>query len=270
MQKLKITLFVTVVIIFLLPIAWLTLTSFRPTVEIFNPNLVFKIPDFTLSHYEKAFRTYHLMKYLQNSLILCLSVVVIVQLIGLPAAYAFARWRFVGDSVALSIILLMRMFPVISVMVPLFILASKLRLLDTLIILILVHTAGKLPMAIWLLRSYIKEIPSSLEDAAYIDGCSVRQVITSVVLPLCWPGVAAAAAINFLFTWNDLLTALVLTSSLRAQPLTVGLSSFVLEFRIDWGPMAAAGFIGLLPAVIFMFFAGKGLIKGLVTGAVKG
>jgi multiple sugar transport system permease protein len=147
---------------------------------------------------------------------------------------------------------------------------AALGLLDTIWALILSHTAAKLPVAIWLLLGFIQDVPKEIEEAAQSDGAGTVRTLVQIVAPLIAPGIGASAVITFLFTWNDLLLALTLTSSKAAQTLPVGLTNFVSQFGIDWGAMSAAGVLMVIPTLVFVWFAQGLLVKGLTTGAVRG
>ena len=170
----------------------------------------------------------------------------------------------------LALLLIMRMIPIVALAIPLFAVFSSVGLLDTLWALILTHTAAKLPVAIWLLMGFIQDLPKEVEESAQVDGAGTLRTLVQIVSPMIAPGIGASAVITFLFTWNDFLIALTLTSSKDAQTLPVGLTNFVTQYGIDWGPMAAAGVLMVIPVLIFVWFAQGLLVKGLVTGAVRG
>lgn len=162
------------------------------------------------------------------------------------------------------------MVPVVALAIPLFAVFSQFDMLDTVWALILTHTAAKLPVAIWLLMGFIQDLPKEVEESAQVDGASTLRTLVQIVSPMIAPGLGASAVITFLFTWNDFLIALTLTSSRDAQTLPVGLTNFVTQYGIDWGPMSAAGVLMVIPTLIFVWFAQGLLVKGLVTGAVRG
>ena len=180
------------------------------------------------------------------------------------------RFRLPGQRLVVSLLLLMRMIPVVALAIPLFAVFANLGMLDTLTALILTHTAAKLPVAIWLLMGFIQDLPKELEESARMDGAGTLRILVQIVSPLIGPGIGASAVITFLFTWNDLLIALTLTSSENAQTLPVGLTNFVSQYGIDWGAMSAAGVLMVIPALIFVWFAQGLLVKGLIAGAVRG
>jgi len=223
-----------------------------------------------VAHYLTVFNRIQLGRYLANTVVVSLAVTFVVLIVGTLAAYALIRMNFRGRNVVQALFLGARLLPIITALVPLFIFVSKLKLLDTFAALILIHVAFKLPVTIWLMQGFIAAVPYELEEAAFLDGCNTRQVLSRVIFPLVLPGLAASGIIAFLFTWNDLIIALVLSSTIRTQPMSVGLTNFFLEHGIDWGPMSAAAVIMLVPAFVFAFFAQRYLIQGLTAGAVKG
>lgn len=252
------------------PLLWLAFTSVRPEKAIFSTPPQWIPKEITWYNYEIALGKYKVARQFINSMVISLSVVLLNVLIGAPAGYAFARFRFRGDNAFFITLLLLRMIPWITILIPLFIMFSKVNLLDTLLSIILVHTAAKLPVTVWLMRGFFREIPLEIEESAKVDGCSLFQILTKIALPLAAPGVGAVAIMAFIFTWNDLITATVLSSTMASRPMTVGLMNFVLQYRIAWGAMTAAGTLMLIPAIVFCLWAEKFLVKGLTFGAVKG
>lgn len=252
------------------PLLWLIFTSVRPEKAIFSTPPQWIPKEITWYNYEIALGKYKVARQFINSMVISLSVVLLNVLIGAPAGYAFARFRFRGDNAFFITLLLLRMIPWITILIPLFIMFSKVNLLDTLLSIILVHTAAKLPVTVWLMRGFFREIPLEIEESAKVDGCSLFQILTKIALPLAAPGVGAVAIMAFIFTWNDLITATVLSSTMASRPMTVGLMNFVLQYRIAWGAMTAAGTLMLIPAIVFCLWAEKFLVKGLTFGAVKG
>jgi multiple sugar transport system permease protein len=257
------------VFITLVPIFWLVLTSFRPLLEITSPRLILLPRDPTLQNYIDVFTRYKTTEYLTNSIIVSVGVVATNLIIGPPAAYALARFRFPGERIILAMIIVFRMIPVVTAMIPLFIVFSVLGLLNTYIGLIVAHTAFKLPVTIWVLRGFFIDVPKELDDSARVDGCSTVGTFFRIALPLVKPGLAAAGVLAFLWTWNDLIVTLILSTSDKTVMLPLGLTKFVLEFGLDWGPMTAAGVIVFLPTLVFIFVAERYLVGGLTLGGVK-
>jgi multiple sugar transport system permease protein len=252
------------------PLIWLFITSIRTSAEIFAvPGHI--IPDsVTMAQSGQVFSQYDTGSYLWNTVVVSLVTVVFVTVLSLPCAYALARLRLPGQKIVLSLLLIMRMIPVIAFAIPLFAVFSNFGMLDTIWALILAHTASKLPVAIWLMIGFIQDLPREIEESAQVDGAGTLRTLIQIVTPLIGPGLGASAVITFLFTWNDLLLALTLTSSKDAETLPVGLTNFVTQYGIDWGPMSAAGVLMVIPTLIFVWFAQGLLVKGLISGAVRG
>ncbi|HWJ73282.1 MAG TPA: carbohydrate ABC transporter permease [Kaistia sp.] len=258
------------VLLTIFPLAWLVLTSLRNSADIFAVPVRILPASITFGQYIAVFSQYGLDGYLWNTIIVSFATVVLVILLAVPCAYSMARFRLPGAKVIVSILLIMRMIPVVALAIPLFAVFAAIGLLDTLTALVLAHTASKLPVAIWLLMGFIQDLPKEIEESAQMDGASTLRIIVQIVSPLIAPGIGATAVITFLFTWNDLLLALTLSSSEAAQTLPVGLTNFVSQFGIDWGAMSAAGVLMVIPTLIFVWFAQGLLVKGLVSGAVRG
>lgn len=255
--------------VMLLPIVWLILTSIRPLVEIASTRLMFLPQQLTWDHYVQVFTVYDMSIYLRNSIIVCVGVVIANLIIGSPAAYALSRYSFRGERLFFLLIVFMRMIPLVAIIVPLFVIFSRLRLLNTHASLIIAHTAFKLPVTIWLLRSFIADIPRELDDSARVDGCSPIGVLMRITLPLIKPGLAATAVLAFLGTWNDLLVTLVLSNTVDTEMIALGLTKFVLEYGVAWGPLTAGGVLMFIPTLLFVFVAERYLVRGLTAGAVK-
>ena len=253
----------------LLPIVWLVLTSFKTKADIFAVPPQWLPSKIVLKNYTEQFTEGPVFRVFINSVVIAVVTVVSVIIIATPAAYIFARYRFRGELPILILILVMRMIPVISIVIPLFIVFSRLGLLDTCVALIIIQIACKIPLAIWILKGFFSTIPKEIEECAMLDGCSLGGVLTRIILPLAKPGIAASAVIAFIYTWNDLLITLAISATVASRTLPVQLTQFVMEFRVVWERMCALGVIMLIPAVVFVFLAEKGLLKGLLLGSMK-
>jgi multiple sugar transport system permease protein len=260
---------IAVVIVMLTPIVWLGITSIRPLVEISSVRLNLLPQHPTLRNYFAVFEQYDMAMYLRTSTLISLAVVATNLILGVPAAYAMARYSFFGNRLMYGGIIFFRMIPPIAAIVPLFMLFEQVRLLGTYLGLIVAHTAFKLPVTIWLLRNFFLDVPRELDDSGRVDGASTLRVMLQIALPLIQPGLAATAVLAFLWTWNDLLVTLVLSTRTETEMLPLGLTKFVLEYGVDWGSMTAAGMIMFIPTLLFVFFAQRYLIKGLTLGGVK-
>jgi multiple sugar transport system permease protein len=260
---------IAIVLLMLAPIVWLGITSIRPPIEITSVRLNLIPQNPTLQNYFTVFERYDMAMYLRTTTLISLVVVATNLILGVPAAYAMARYNFFGDTVIFGGIIFFRMIPPIAAIVPLFMLFEQFRLLGTYSGLVIAHTAFKLPVTIWLLRNFFLDVPRELDDSARVDGGSTLRVMLQIALPLIQPGLAATAVLAFLWTWNDLLVTLVLSTRTETEMLPLGLTKFVLEYGVDWGSMTAAGVIMFIPTLLFVFFAQRYLIKGLTIGGVK-
>jgi len=226
----------------------------------------------TGEYYADIFKGRHeIGSYLVNSIIVALAVVVIAVFTGTLAAYSLAKlrklYRFLG--VIIYAILLVRFYPKVVMIIPYFILMRELHLLDTLAAVIIAHSSIALPFVVWLMIGFFEEIPAEIEESAMLDGCSIWQRYSRVVVPVVLPGVATSAIMTAIMSWNEFLVASSVVS-VRAKTLPVLVSSFISDKGINWGPMSATSVIIIVPMFIFVLFTQKYLIQGMTFGAVKG
>ena len=204
----------------------------------------------------------------KNSLIVVFSSVLIIMIIGIMAAYAIARFDFKGKRVFAFEILTLRMIPPIVTVIPIFILFKYLNLLYTYQGLSIVYITFNLPMTIWVLAGFFKEIPKEIEEAALIDGCSYFSLLWKILVPLAIPGVMAVLILNIIFTWNEFIFALVITSA-RTQTLPVAASGLMGAYVINWGGVAVVAVYITIPVLILALSLQRYLVRGLTLGAVK-
>jgi len=202
-----------------------------------------------------------------NSLIIAGVSSFIVMTLGIPAAYTFSRSKFKGKGAAFLGILTIRMAPATVIALPLFIIFSKLHLIDTYVAIILVHAGVNLGLAIWIMKSFFDEVPSEIDEASIIDGDSRFKAMIKQVIPLCAPGILVTAAFCFIYSWNEFFLALMLTGY-NTRPFTVAVPALITPHGTYWGQVASISTIGLLPGLLFAFLARRFLIKGLTAGAV--
>lgn len=257
-----------IALVFLLPF-WIVLsTSLRNRVESFSEALVLFFRP-TLEHYLRVIAGGNFPRFFSNSMIVAALTTVFVSYFGALAAFALTRFTFRGyHAVTLSIITA-RMFPPIALLPAFFLLASRLRLVDTKAIVIFAHTSYGLPFIVFMMLGFLYAVPRDLDEAARIDGCSWFGVFNRVILPNVAPGIAAAAILSFVWSWNEFLFALVLTRA-NSKTLPVTVSEFLTFTQVDWQGLTAMGTILLIPAIFITVFAQKHLVRGLTAGAVKG
>lgn len=261
---------ILVVLYAVIPLWWIISLSFKPTGSVTDGSFIPK--QWTLDNYKGIFDTSAFTSALINSIGIGLLTTVIAVVLGTMAAYAIARLEFRGKKLLIGAALLIAMFPQISLVTPLFNIERRLGLFDTWLGLILPYIAFALPLAIYTLSAFFREIPWDLEKAAQMDGASPAQAFRRVIVPLAAPGVVTASILVFIFAWNDLLLALSLTSTENAITAPVAISQFTgsSQFEEPTGAIAAAAVVITIPIIIFVLFFQRRIVAGLTSGAVKG
>jgi multiple sugar transport system permease protein len=268
-KTLLVALMLILAFVILLPFLWTIATSLKPLSEVNRYPPEWISVNMSLKPYGDMFFYLPFSRYTLNSLVVATSSTALTLIVGSLAAFAFARFRFAGKNAFLLVFLLSQMLPGASVIIPLFQLLQKVGLYDTYLGLILVHSAFLLPFVIWLLYGFFLGIPSDVEDAALIDGCSRMQSLWKVILPLALPGIGATALFAFLGSWNEFFFALLLTSSDSTKTIPVGIGLFVGEYLDVWNQMSAAAVFFSIPPLILFMLTRKTFVKGLVAGAGK-
>ena len=259
-------------IVFLFPSFWTVLTSFKIRRDALSiPPKFFFTP--IIGNYRELFSGRFeggsiFSIFFPNSLIIALCSTGLTLILSTLAGYSLARFRFFGRKGIGFFILATRMLPPIGVVIPLFLMMTSLKLVDTRLGLILAYAALNVPLGTWILKGFIEGVPREIEECAKIDGCSLFSVLAKIVFPLVAPGLAAVAALSFMLSWNDFALALFLTSS-QAKTLPVSLASFQTEQGIVWGPMSAMATIVAVPVILFVLLTQKYIVKGLTLGSIK-
>lgn len=258
-------LLITIIILpFLFPFFWMVLSSFKRQTDITQipPVWVFKP---TLIHYKQVFAQHEFGYYIWNSTIIALGSTFFSLVLGLPAAYSIARFK--QTKLALAI-LVARIVPGITFLIPWFIIFSRLRLVDTYTSLILAHMLVGLPFIIWVMAPFFEGLPKELEEAAMIDGATRQAAFLRVLLPLTGPGVLTSSILSFVFSWNNFMFGVVLTGA-KTKTLPIAVFNFIAYSKINWGGLMAAAVVITLPVIVIALFAQKYIIQGLTAGAVK-
>lgn len=256
-------------LLFMLPLIWVGGLSLKTRLQaLASPPLLVWRP--TLEHYFTVLGSADFLSAFMSSVLVSAGAVGLSLLIGVPAAYAFARFRFSGSSFLFFSLLVMRMLPPIAVLVPMYVIFNALGLVNTRFSVMLAYTTFSLPLVVWVMRGYFEELPLELDESAWIDGASRFQTFYYIMLPMARPGMASATILCSLLAWNDFLFAAVLTNqSTRTLPVLMASYSGG-DAGIDWGPMTAAGVLVVLPVLLLGFAAQRHLVAGLSAGAVKG
>jgi sorbitol/mannitol transport system permease protein len=253
-------------IAFFLPVAWMVLTAFKPEAAAYSypPRFTFHP---TLAEFRSVFSR-GIGPYLENSLFATIGSTIIVLALALPAAYALSvrpvgKWR---DS--LFFLISTKMLPIVAAIVPIYIVARDIHLLDNIYALVLLYAAMNLPIAVWMLRSFMLEVPGEVLDAARIDGANLFREITRVIMPIILPGIAATALICAIFAWNEFFFAVNLTATVAAT-VPVFLVGFITSEGLFWAQLSAAATIASVPIILIGWIAQRQLVRGLSMGALK-
>jgi ABC-type glycerol-3-phosphate transport system permease component len=251
------------------PLFWMVLTSVKPAAEIITPEPVWWPSSFDVDRYPRVLEA-GFTTYLRNSLLVAIGATTLGLVISTFAGYALARFTLPLRKYLVLLILMTQLFPLIVLLIPLFIVMRNLGLLGSLWGLILAYLAFIAPLTIWILRGFFLSIPNDLEEAAQIDGCTRFGAFWRIILPLAGPGIAASAIFAWIAAWNEFLMALTFIRSDELRTLPVGLAQFAGLEQTDHGAIMAASTMFTLPVVIFFLFVHKKLTTGMVAGAVKG
>ncbi|MCC6802801.1 MAG: carbohydrate ABC transporter permease [Anaerolineae bacterium] len=268
---------IVIAIVDLFPLLWIASSSFKTQLEIFRmpPTIFPESP--TFANYADALALLppgqqpvsDIPAGLVNSLVTAGIATFLMIIVSTLAGYAFGKLSFPGRKPMLLLMLTLRMLPGMVLVVPLFMLATQLRLFDNRWTLIIVYTAFNLPFAVWLLSVFFQEIPQDLDDAARVDGCTRLSVLYRIYLPLSKPALATVAILGFMAMWNEFLFAVTLTSSVAAKTTPVALASMQAAFETRWAVMTAGSILQSVPALLLVVFAQRYIVQGLTLGAVK-
>lgn len=258
-----------VVSLSLLPFLWFVNTSLKAPIEItaIPPVLV---PSGTFNSYRSAIEDYNLLHFVKNSFIVAGITTVITILVSIITGYTLARLRIKYKSLIMGSLLVVSMFPQISIAGPVWKILQDLGWLNSYQGLIIPYVTLTLPLGVWILASFFKDLPPDLEASAKIDGCSHFQTLFRIIVPLAAPGVFTAAILVFIYAWNEFFFALLIMTQQDFQTLPVGIALFQGQYTIPWGEIAAASTVSTVPLVLMVFIFQKRIISGLTAGAMKG
>ena len=260
---------VVIVAAMLFPLYWAAVASFTPESALFGQ--VDLVPvRFVLDHYRAVFTERRLGTAVLNSLVVAGATTLLCVPLGALCAYALARVPFRGRTFVLTSVLAISMFPQISIVSPLYLILRALRLIDTYTGLVLPYLTFALPLTIWLLVGFFRQLPRELEEAASMDGAGRLRTLWTVVLPLSWPGLATTAILTFLYCWNEFLFALCFTLGPDRYTVPVAIALFRGQYEVPWGEILAGALIATLPVAGLVFVAQRRIVAGLTSGAIKG
>jgi multiple sugar transport system permease protein len=258
-----------VVFMSLLPFLWFVDTSLKTEIEVTSipPEL---IPSGTLHFYRSSIVHYDLLHYLKNSVVVAGMTTMITLLIAVFTGYSLARMKLKYKGLIMGGLLMVSMFPQISIAGPVWRILHSLGWLNTYQGLILPYVTLTLPLGVWITASFFRELPRELEDAARIDGCGHLQTLFRIVLPLAAPGIFTAAILIFIYAWNEFFFALLIMTQKEFQTLPVGIALFQGQYTLPWGEIAAASTVATIPLVVLVFLFQRRIVRGLSAGAIKG
>ncbi len=254
-----------VVLSFLVPLIWMFLASLKRNLDVVDPSKTFSFEP-TLGNYGTVFGAQNFLPIIGNSIFVGAGATLLALAIGVPAAYGIARYKARSTT---AFLLMARVIPGVSLLIPWYFLFSQVHLVGTYTVLILTHLFVTMPLVVAIMSSFFDGIPVELEEAAQIDGTSRIGAFVRVVLPLSVPGVATAAILSFIFSWNNFLFALVLSSQ-STRTLPVAIVNFTSYAAVDWGGLMAAAVVITVPVMIVALIAQKYVVSGLTAGATKG
>ncbi|MCS7128309.1 MAG: carbohydrate ABC transporter permease [Sulfolobales archaeon] len=264
-KSLKFALLIALLMIYLIPIYGMFSLAFKPRAEIYSG--LFELTRITLENFEEAYR-YGAYSAITNSIIVTVGGVSIALILAVLASYAFSRFAIKGKNILMFYILSTRMMPPITLIIPIFIMFFNIGLKGTYLGLILVYAMMSIPLSIWMIKSFIDDIPKDIDQAALVDGHSTMFILFKIIIPMVIPGIAASAAFAAIMLWNEFLFALLL-SGVDTKPTSVLLSSIRGERGFNWGRVAAIEVVYILPIIVLVFWLQKYMLRGLTFGTVR-
>lgn len=252
------------------PISFIFTISLRPNNQLFSTSLKLIPDNATFQNYVDAFTKYPMARWMLNSLLVASITAVFAVVISVNAGYAFSRYRFRGRKFGMTMLLVTQMFPAPMLLLPVYLMLSRLKMTNNYIGLILWYVSTSIPFNIWLMKGYFDTIPRSLEESAFIDGASVLRTYWSIILPLAKPAIALCALFAFMGAWSEFIVARILIQNKNMLTLPVGLIALQGSFSTEWGIYSAAALVTAIPVTVLFIALSKYLVGGLTMGSVKG
>ena len=253
-----------------LPIYWIVITSFKTSGEILDLNNITFFPkDFTLENYTGLFEQFHYGVLLKNSLLVSVASALVVTVFSMLGGYSLARYKFRGKQTVVLFFLITQMIPGILVIIPLYIIFSKLGMINTHIGLFIYYVTVNLPFCVITMRSFFERIPITLEEAAKVDGCTKMQALFKIVFPIMFPGIVSVFVFGFIGAWNELIAGSIFISTPEMWTIPVGLKTLIGKYNVEWGLLMAGGVMALIPTALMFAVMQKFIVEGMTAGAVK-
>ncbi len=270
MKRRLFTLHIPVLLIVLFAIApyiWMFISSITPEKDLDKEVRYFPRHP-TTENYVEIFSKINFASNIRDSLIVAASTMLIGLGISVSASYSFSRFRFRGRNYLLIQFLIINMFPIVLLLIPLFVIMRVLHLLDTYFALIIAYSTFTIPFSTWMMTSFFNAIPRELDESALVDGCTMFGAMVRVTIPIAMPGIAATGIYIFITAWNEFLYAAILTGR-TVKTIPVALQNLIGEYEIAWGLLTAGGVVSAIPVIVLFFFVQKQLVSGMTSGAVK-
>ena len=268
-NPLTILLVIIMTLFLVFPFYWTVVTSLKPDSELYGLKVSFLPEEPTFESYSELLGRFNYLHYFRNSFMIAGITTVVTLTVSTMAAYAFSRYQFKGRRFFMCLFLTNNMFPSVLLLIPLFMIMRKLSILYTPWALVLAYSTFTIPFTVWMMTGFINDLPSSLEEAAMIDGATRFGAFWSVVIPMLWPCLIATGVYIFMTAWNEYTFANLFTNP-SSRTIPVALRTLIGEMGADWGLMAAGAVVSIVPILIMFFLVQKRLISGLTAGAVKG
>ena len=266
------TIYLPIILILLFalgPYLWTFISSITLEKELYRPDFRFFPEHPTTENYVRLFSKLNFAANMADSFIVALTTAFVGLFLTVPASYSFSRYKFRGRKYLLMQFLVINMFPIMLLIIPLFIMMKVLNIMDTYFALIIAYSTFTIPFSTWMLTSFFNAVPTDLDKAAQIDGCSRFGAMVRVIIPVVMPGIFSTGIYIFITSWNEYLYAAILTNS-RVRTIPIALQNMIGEYQIEWGLLTAGGVLSALPVIVLFFFIQKQLISGMTAGAVKG
>ncbi|ORC35170.1 sugar ABC transporter permease [Marispirochaeta aestuarii] len=266
------TIYLPIILILLFalgPYLWTFISSITQEKELYRPDFRFFPEHPTRENYVRLFSKLNFAANMADSFIVALTTAFVGLFLTVPASYSFSRYKFRGRKYLLMQFLVINMFPIMLLIIPLFIMMKVLNIMDTYFALIIAYSTFTIPFSTWMMTSFFNAVPTDLDKAAQIDGCSRFGAMVRVIIPVVMPGIFSTGIYIFITSWNEYLYAAILTNS-RVRTIPIALQNMIGEYQIEWGLLTAGGVLSALPVIVLFFFIQKQLISGMTAGAVKG
>ncbi|MBY0085713.1 MULTISPECIES: carbohydrate ABC transporter permease [Brevibacillus] len=252
------------------PLYWIIITSLKGQKEIFSLPIQYWPEQVTLINYLEIFQISHFQVYIWNSFLVSLVASAMVVFISMLGGYVLARFSFTGKRQVMFGFLVTQMIPMFIGMAPLYMMMSKMHILNSLFSLMLIYTVMLIPFCTIIMSGFFQRIPNALEEAAMMDGCSRLSALFRVIVPIMLPGIAATFIFAFVQCWNELIMAVLFIDEEPVKTIPVAMNAFIKKYDIEWGAMSAATVLSVIPTMLLFAFCQKYLVEGLTQGAVKG